>query len=412
MVCPAPAYARAVSRPDREPGVTVHEDLLDRRGDYPILNRTTYLVSNSLGAMHRASRDGLRAYAESWDTDGVVAWRDWLPEMRRVADLVGAILGAPPGSTVLRQNVADLLGAVASCLDFSGRRNRVVYSELEWPGSHYLWQEHRRYGAEPVVVPAAGDGVHLDVERLVEAIDERTAIVPISLVLFRSATLVDVAPVVARAREVGALVLLDAYQAAGSVPVDVVALDIDFCVGGSVKYLSGGPGNGWLYVRPELAETLRPAQVGWFGHARPFGFEFDAVDYAGGVARFAGGTPGVPAAYAAAPAYQALLDIGAQRIRERSQSLTQPLLEEALARGFTVRSPIDPQHRGGHVTIDPGDSERVHHELIARGFVVDHRPGVGIRVAPHFYNSTAECTAILEEMSAIRAGAPRRVRTG
>ena len=303
---------------------------------------------------------------------------------------------------MLRQNVADLVGAVASSLDFSGRRNRIVYSDLEWPGSHYLWLEHRRFGAEVVVVPISADRVNVDVQRLVDAIDERTLLVPISHVLFRTATLVDVRPVVERAHEVGALVLLDAYQSAGAVPVDVTALGVDFCVGGSVKYLCGGPGAGWGYVRPDLADTLRPASVGWFGHARAFDFEFGAVEYAPGVHRFAGGTPGVPAAYAAAPGYEAILAAGVDRIRERSVSLTQPLLEEALARGYRVNSPDDPEHRGGHVTIDPGDARRVHDELHARGFVVDYRPGVGIRVAPHFYNSADECAAVLGEMERIR----------
>lgn len=387
----------------------MHEDLLARRADYPILARSTYLVSNSLGAMHRATPQRLAAYAEEWNTRGVLAWETWRPQMRRVADLVAAVIGAPAGSVVMRQNVADLLGAVASSLDFTGARNRVVYTELEWPGSHYFWLEQQRFGAEVVVVPVGDDrdgvAAHLDVERLVDAIDERTLIVPISLVLFRTATLVDVRPVIEKAHAVGALVLLDAYQAVGTVPVDVTALDVDLCVGGSVKYLCGGPGNGWMYVAPRLAESLRPASVGWFGHARPFAFEFDAIDYAAGVERFAGGTPGVPAAYAAEPAYQAVVDIGVPRIRERSLSLTQPMLEDALARGFTVRSPHDPAHRAGHVTIDPGrvpgESQRVHDELLARGFVVDHRPGVGIRVAPHFYNTRDECVAVLDEMERI-----------
>ena len=379
----------------------MHEDLLSWRKHYPIVDTCTYLINNSLGAMPGTVRDRLVEFADLWETRGVVAWNDWLPEMVRVADLVGAILGAPPGTTVMGQNVASLLGAVASAVDFTGTRNRVVCTELDWPGSHYLWTEHARYGSETVVVPS-GDGIGIDVHRIVEAIDERTRVVSVSAVFFKSAYVLDVAPVVAKAREVGAYVILDAYQAAGAVPLDVTALDVDFCVGGSVKWLCGGPANGWLYVAPRLADSLRPAQVGWFGHARPFGFEFDPVEYAPGVMRFAGGTPGVPAAYAAAPGYRAILDVGVDRIRERSLSLTQPLLEGALERGFTVRSPHDPARRGGHVTVDPGDSQRVHDELHRRGFVVDHRPGAGIRVAPHFYNSAEECDAILDAMAAIR----------
>ena len=384
----------------------VHRDLLAARAEYPVLERSTYLVNNSLGAMHRDTRARLTEFADLWDSEGVVAWRTWIEQMRSIADLVAGIIGAPPGTVVMRQSVADLLGAVASAFDWSSRRNRVVYSSLEWPSSHYLWTEQARHGAEVVVVPGEPDGVHLAVERLVDAIDERTAIVPISHVLFRTSTLVDVRPVVERAHAVGALVVLDAYQSAGCVPVGVEALGVDLCVGCSVKYLCGGPGAAWLYAAPHVAESLRPAYVGWFGSARPFDFSFDAIDYAPGVQRFGGGTPAVPSAYAASAGYAALLRAGMERVRERSVSLTQPMLEDALARGFAVRSPRDAAQRGGHVTIDPapgspGRSQEIHDELHRRGFVVDHRPGVGIRVGPHYFNTADECAAVVEEMDKI-----------
>lgn len=378
----------------------MHEELTRRRADFPILASSTYLVNHSLGAMHRDVPGRLAGYAAAWADRGVQAWPDWAGEMTAVADQVGRILGAPAGSVVLRPNAAEALAAVASSLDFSGRA-KVVYPDLEWPGTHYFWTEHARYGAEATPVAVSDDGVEVDIERLVDAIDERTALVHLSHVLFRTSTLLDVPAVVERAWEVGALVLLDAYQSAGSMPVEVERLGVDFCLGGSVKYLCGGPGNGWLYVRPALAETLRPATVGWWGHARPFDFEFGALEPAPGALRFAGGTPNVPAAFAAAPGYAAVLDAGLDRIRERSQSLTQPLVDGALDRGWTVRSPRAADRRGGHVTIDPGDSLRVHDELLARGFVVDHRPDAGIRIAPHFYNTAEECTAVLAAMAEV-----------
>lgn len=386
------------------PGEGAHPDLLRLRPDYPIVERKTYLINNSLGAMHRRTRDRLADYADEWDTEGVVAWYSWAEEMYRIADMVGQLIGAPPGTTLMRQNVSDLLGTVASCLDWSAKRNKVVYSDLEWPSSHYLWQGQRRLGADVVVVPSEGDGVRLNVERIVEAIDERTAIVPISHVLFRSSTLVDVRPVVEKAHAMGALVLLDAYQSAGALPIGAADLGVDFCVGGSVKFLCGGPGAGWMYVRPEVAEALRPASFGWWGHARAFDFDFGEAEYAPGVRRFAGGTPGLPSAYAASAGYEGLLAAGIERVRERSLSLTQPLLEGAVERGFTVRTPHDPAQRGGHVTIDPGGADHVHHELVRRDFLVDHRPGHGIRVGPHFYNTLDECIAVLDEMEKIRAG--------
>jgi kynureninase len=382
----------------------VHDELLARRVDYPILDRTAaYLVSNSLGAMHRDTRTRLTEFADQWDADGVVAWSTWFSEMRRVADLVGEIIGAPPGTTVLRQSVADAIVAVASAVDLSGRRNRVVTTAADWPGTHYFWTEHcRRYGGEVVVVPFEPDGLSVDAARVAAAVDDRTAVVSVSLVQFRTSALLDLEPVRDAARRHGAMLVLDAYQAAGAVPIDVGTRDVDVCVGGSVKFLCGGPGNGWLYVRPDLAETLRPAAVGWISHARPFDFDSGEISYAPGVQRFAGGTPNVAAAYAAAPGYQAIVDIGIDRVRERSCALTQLLVTGAQERGITVLSPTDAARRGGHVTLDPGDSQRVHEVLVERGFVVDHRPGGGIRVGPHFYSSAEECGAVLEEMQRIR----------
>jgi kynureninase len=379
-----------------------HDDLLSRRDDYPILGRTTYLINNSLGAMHRETRKRLQDYADLWDTEGVVAWNTWFPEMTRVANLVGATIGAPPGTTVLRQSVADAIVAVASCFDLRGSRRRVVTTAADWPGTHYFWTAHcARFGGELDVVPFAPDGVTIDVDRLVAAIDDTTLLVSVSLVQFRTSALLDLAPVVEAAHRHGALVLLDAYQGAGIVPLDVVAEQVDFCVGGSVKFLCGGPGNGWLYVRPDLAETLRPAAVGWISHEQPFEFDWAQIRYAPGVMRFAGGTPNVPAAYAAEPGYQAIVDIGVPRIRERSMALTQPLLEGALERGFSVRSPLEAARRGGHVTIDVPAAQQVHEELIRRKFLVDFRPGGGIRVGPHFYNTSDECMALLDEMASL-----------
>lgn len=376
---------------------TAHEELLSRRDDYPVLARSTYLASHTLGAMHRETPARLQAYTDLWAEHGVVAWEQWAPEVQRVADLVGSLIGAPAGTTVMRQNVADLLGDVISALDWRGERNRVVTSSLEWPGSLHTWSQIHRWGGEAVVVPGAD--LELDLDAMLTAIDERTLVVECSHVLFRTSSLNDVQPLVDRAHEVGALAVVDGYQAAGTVPVDVVAMGVDVYLGGSVKYLSGGPGNGWMYLRPGL--ELEPVTTGWFGQAKPFDFSVDNA-YAPGVMRFAGGTSGVPAHYAAGPAYQALAEIGIAKVRARSLSMTQPLLESAIDRGFTVRSPADPAKRGGHVTIDPGDSERVHDELHRQGFVVDHRPGVGIRVSPHFYNTLDEAMACLDGMQAAR----------
>jgi kynureninase len=383
----------------------VHPELTDRRSDYPILGTTTYLASHTLGAMHRATPARLAEFTDLWATQGITSWDTWMPELTRVADLVGGVIGAPPGSTVLRANVADLLVTLLSCLDFGGRRNRIVYAdEVEWPGSHYMLTEYQRYGADVVTVPISDDGgVTVDEARLAEAIDGRTALVYVSAVLFRTSTILDIAPIVEKAHDAGAIVVLDAYQAAGAVPLDVVALGVDVALGGSVKYLCGGPGTGWMYVAEHLVGSLRPSAVGWFGHARPFDFDFDDVQYAPGVARFTGGTPNVAAAYAAAPGFQAVLDVGVQKIRERSQALTQRLVAAAVGHGWEVHSPLQADRRGGHVAFDPGNARRVHDRLIERGVVVDERPGVGLRAAPHFYSTTDEVDALVEHVAEIVA---------
>jgi kynureninase len=382
----------------------VHDDLLARRGDYPILDRkAAYLINNSLGAMHHDTSARLAEFADLWDVDGVAAWSTWFPEMSRVADLIGTIIGAPAGSTILRQSVADAINAVVSCFELTGSRNRIVTTAADWPGTHYMWAEHcRRRGGELVVVPFEPDGVTIDSQRVADAVDERTQVVSVSLVQFRTSALLDLPPVRDAARRHGALLLLDAYQAVGAVPVEVAANDVDVCVGGSVKFLCGGPGNGWLYVRPDLVETLRPSAVGWISHERPFDFEWAEIAYAPGIQRFAGGTPNVPAAYAASPGYQAIVDIGLGRVRQRSQALTQLIVDGALDRGFAVRSPLDAARRGGHVTVDIDDAQRVHEVLIERGFVVDYRPGGGIRIGPHFFSTAEECVGVLDEMVSIR----------
>ncbi|HVU74231.1 MAG TPA: aminotransferase class V-fold PLP-dependent enzyme [Mycobacteriales bacterium] len=370
--------------------MSVHDELLARRVDYPVLAHKTYLANHTLGAMHRDTPARLSAYTERWAREGVLAWEEWAPEMVRVADLVGALVGAPPGTTVMRQNVADCLTDVATALPLD-RRPRVVLADLEWPGTRYLWSQ---YAPELEVVTVSDDGVHADLTRLAAAVDDRTAAVFVSQVFFRTATLNDVAPVVEAAHRHGALVVLDAYQAAGAVPLDVVRAGVDVCVGGSVKFLCGGPGAGWMHVADHALDRLAPRTPSWWGHARPFGFE-PAWEPAAGVARFAGGTPGVPSAYAAEPGYRALHDIGMAIVRARSLSLTQPLVEAVREHGWTLRSPADPAQRGGSVTFDPGDGERVHDALVERGFVVDHRPGAGIRVGPHFFNTEDEVAALV-----------------
>ena len=249
------------------------DDLLRFRPEFPILERTTYMISNSLGAMPRAVAASLQHYADTWNTRGVRAWEEeWWMLAAEVGDEIGALMNAPKSSVACLQNVTTCEATVASCLDFSGRRNKVVYSDLNFPSIMYFWEAQRAHGARVVMVPN-DDTVHVNTERLLEEIDEETLIVPFSHVIFRSAFIQDVAAIVEKAHRVGAYVLLDSFQALGTVPFDVQQLDVDFCTGGVLKWLCGGPGTAYLYVRPDLAKKLEPSFTGWMGHRNPFGFE-------------------------------------------------------------------------------------------------------------------------------------------
>jgi kynureninase len=367
-------------------------DLLAYRDRFPILRETTYLINHSLGAMPAEAERRLAEYARAWAARGIRAWGEgWWTMPLTVGDQIGRIVGASAGSTVMHQNVAVAEAIVLSCFrPVDPRRNRVVYEEGNFPSVRYLYQAQPDLEVEVVRDDAA----------IVEAIDERTLLVPISHVLFKTGEIQDVEPIVRRAHEAGAHVVLDAYQSAGIVPLDVTALGVDFAVGGSVKWLCGGPGNGWLYVRPDLAERLEPTFVGWQAHARPFGFEPE-LEYATGAARFLTGTPNVPALYAATPGYDLIEELGVERIRERSLEQTELLIRLADQAGFEVGSPRDATRRGGTVTVRVPEFEAVHRELGERGILCDFRPDAGLRLGPHFYNTDEELVFAVEQIAEI-----------
>lgn len=376
------------------------DPLLAWRSQFPILGAKTYLINNSLGAMPASVPAALAAYTDLWATEGVVAWETWLPEVANVAALLEDIAGAARGSMTMAQNATNALADILSCLEYEAPRNRIVHCAGEFPTVEYLLDAQRRIGAE--IVRIGDDPLVFPGKALLDAITERTLLVVISHVLFRTAELVDVRPFVEKAHQHGALVVLDAYQSMGSVPFSVTDLAVDFMVGGSVKWLCGGPGAGYLYVSPRIVDRLEPRAAGWFSHARPFGFEPPPIEYAAGVGRFVGGTPNMPAYYQAREGYSIVRDVGVDAIREKARRQTALLYDGARARGYTVNSPERFERRGNHVTVDLPGAEAVKNELIRRGYVVDYRPGVGIRIAPHFYNGDDECTAILDEMEAIR----------
>lgn len=376
------------------------DELLAYRDRFPTLARGPYFAAHTLGPMPDTVPDALARFAAEWATDGVVAWTSWLEQIRATAALLEGLFGAPPGSIALGPNVSVLAGQVLSCLDWSGERSRLVTTDLEFPTCDYLYRAQETLGAKVEAVPSRD--LTVDLDRLLEAIDEHTALVAVTHVAFRSSALLDAAAVAARAHEVGALVLLDTYQSAGTVPIDVGALGVDLLVGGSVKWLLGGPGTGYLYARPEVAATLAPRLVGWFGHQAPFAFEPSPIAFAAGAGRFVTGTPNVAAHIMAAEGYRIVAEAGVDAIRAKSRRQVARLLDGFQAQGARVRGPADPRRRGGSVVVDFDGAEQVTAELIARGYTCDYRPGAGLRLGPHLYTTDDECDAVVAEVAALR----------
>lgn len=377
------------------------DPLLRWRAEFPILDTCTYLVSHSLGAMPRGARASLGEFLDTWDRRGVRAWHEgWWEIGRTTGDLLAPILGVPTGTISMHQNVTVTMGIVASCHTYTGRRRKIVLSDLEFPTNIYLFEGWRRYGAETVRVRSA-DGIRVPLDRLLDAIDDETALVPLSLVLFKSACVQDARAVVEKAHRVGARVVLDVYQAAGTLPLGLEALGVDYAVGGSVKWLCGGPGAGYLYVRPDLAKEVEPVLVGWAAHAEPFAFEAAPIRYAGAPERFQSGTPNVPALCSARAGYRIVNEIGVDAIREKSLRLTRKIMDHALAQGYTLNTPLDDRERGGSVVVDVPGAQDVADELLRQNVIIDYRPGAGIRMAPHFYNTDEEVDRALATLDGI-----------
>src|SRR5438477_1573566 len=386
------------------------DPLLRYRSEFPILERTNYLISNSLGAMPRAVYDALKGYADMWATRGVRAWEErWWMLAAEVGDELGALMNAPAGSVSTHQNVTTCQAVIASCLDFSGKRNKVVYSDMNFPSVMYFWQAQQATGARVHMVKTE-DGVTVPTQRMLDAIDEQTLLVPMSHVIFRSSFIQDAQAIIAKAHQVGAYVLLDTFQSLGSVPVDIKALDADFACGGVLKWLCGGPGVAYLYVRPDLGKELQPRFTGWTAHQQPFNFETGPIRYTDPPYRFMNGTPHIPSLEAARPGIQIIREVGVENIREKSRRQTARLIELADQRGWRVNTPRNPEQRGGTVSIDMPDSQQVCAELIKREILVDWRPKAGVRMSPHFYTKDEELEAAIatvEEILRERAPATR-----
>jgi kynureninase len=379
----------------------IPDPLLAYRARFPSLEGCVHLISHSLGCMPAQAADDVAAFLDQWRGKSITAWDDWLPELDQAGARIAKIIGAPAGTVTMHTNVSTVMGVVASCFDFTPERNRVVYEALQFPTVSYVWQAERRRGAECVLVPSS-DGITIDTEAMLAAIDERTVAVPMSHVVFSSAYIQDARRICERARQVGAHVVLDCYQSVGTIPVDVVDLGVSFACGGSVKYLCGGPGAAWLYVRPDLIEQFAPRVTGWFGNEAPFAFTMPEQTYADTVWRYLGGTPAIAALYQARAGQTIVGEIGATRIRDKSLWLTGKAIAWVDELGLRLHTPREPARRGGSVVFDFVGAADVCRELNRRRFFCDHRPGAGIRIAPHFYSKEEEIDLFFAEVQKLR----------
>ncbi len=380
-----------------------HErSLEDWRSEFPILSTSTYLISNSLGAMPRKTKESLGEYTRIWEEMGVQAWAEgWWVKQNELTTLLGPILGVQADAISLHQNVAVASAVFSSAVDFSKPRNKIVYTDMNFPSLMYLYNGLAAQRGAEIQVVESEDGIGVPTEKLLAAIDDRTALVPISHVLFRSAFIQDAKAIIARAHEVGAMVLLDCFQSVGTVPLDLEAWGCHAATGGALKLLCGGPGACFLYVNPDLGKDLTPAFTGWMAHKSPFDFDPGPQDLREDGWRFLHGTPNVPGIYAAIEGVRIIHDVGMARIREHSMHQTALLVERAQAMGFEVSAPLDPSVRGGTVAVNVPHGYEVCQELLERKFIVDYRPRAGIRIAPHFYTRDEECRAALDEIQAI-----------
>lgn len=378
------------------------DTLLHWRREFPILDRCTYLISNSLGAMPRGVYDNLRAYADAWATLGVRAWGDgWWDLSGQVGDKIAPLLGAPPGSVLVHQNASIANSILFSGLDFSDpARDKVVICDMDFPSDVYVL---RRWLPEHVRlhVVKTHDGISIDTDELLDAIDERTRLVSLSHVLFKSAYIMPADEIVNKAHAVGAQVVLNGYHSVGVIPVDVRASGVDFYIGGVLKWLCGGSGGVFIYVRPDLLQTLEPKVTGWFAHERPFAFELEQPVLRDDIYRLMTGTPGIASLYAIQPGVDIISQVGVEPIRAKSIRQTSLIITLADRAGYAVVSPREAAQRGGTVTINPPHAYEVSRELLARNIVIDYRQNAGIRIAPHFYNSDDEIQQVMGAIAQI-----------
>jgi kynureninase len=375
-------------------------DLADYRDEFPVLEKKAYLISASLGPISRRAQSHLNEYLEAWATKGAPdhVWEEHVfPRMRSVKQTFADLVGADADEIAITTNVSLALSTIVSCMDFTGERNKLVLSELDFPTDGHVFLAQQRRGAE-VVILESPDGLTVPLESYEAAIDETTALVCINRVLYRSSSLVDAKAICDMARRAGAWSVVDDFHGAGIVPVNVHDLGCDFYTTGVLKWLCGGPGLTFLYARHDLLPSLEPAVTGWFATREPFSFDLEHLDYHPTARRLEHGTPPAPVAFIAQGGLDIITEVGPARIRERMGELSDRVIAGADEMDLEVRTLRDRHARGGLVNVKVGDEARkVCHALLDRDVCTDYR-GDGLRISPHFFNTEDDVDRLFREL--------------
>jgi kynureninase len=381
----------------------LEKDLALLRKNFPILDRCVYLISNSLGAVPAQVRDALESYFTMWAEDGVSAWdREWWMLSQRIGDQLGSLIGAEKESVTMMTS-ATLAHWVALSTQFSSKKkkkNKVVMTDHDFPSILYALAKICSFmDWQPVIVQSRGKP-GIDVEAILECVDERTFMVATSHVYFKSAYIQDISRIARFAKNRGVLTLIDGYHGPGTIPVDVRDMDVDFYVGGCLKWLCGGPGNAFLYTRPQLRAEIEPQLTGWLAHTNPFHFS-PVMEYSEGAYKLMSGTPPIPCLYTARAGLDIISRIGIDQIRKKSIVQTKRLIKEALDRDFVVHTPLENEKRGGAVSIAIPHAHQIKQALGEKNVKIDFRKGKGtepdvIRVGPHFYTEDEEIDCLFE----------------
>src|SRR5258708_3151982 len=368
------------------------ESINRHRDEFPTLDSGIHLLSHSLGPVPRAARESMLAYCDAWENHtSEDAWAtSWWELSQRVGDRIARILGGAAGSVQIQPNASIALATVASCFDFNASsRNKVVTTDQDFPSMEYIWEAKKQLGAHVEVVTSAG-GFAIPLERILEAIDDQTFLVALSHSSYRSSSRVNAQAIVERAHAKGALVLLDVYQSAGVVELQAADWKVDFLIGGTIKWLCGGPACGYLYVRPDIQRDLLPRLTGWVAHDAPFDFAHPPMRYARSVRRFAQGTPSIPALYSAIPGLEIVESVGTKHIARESERRTKWMMEFAMSRGWTLNTPSQPERRGGSVMIGVPDTQAMVERLAERRVFVDAPPPPALPSSPPFFHTNQD----------------------